>query len=66
MQQLLTVKDVAAKLRLSRSMIHKLCRGDRHTKRPAVLHPLRFGRCLRFNPEEIDALVKNGVPPWEE
>lgn len=52
--------NLASKLRVSRSMVHKL---NSAGKLPA---PVRLGRCLRWRAEEITAWLAAGCPSRSE
>ena len=51
---------LASKLRVSRSMVHKL---NSAGKLPA---PVRLGRCLRWRADEINAWLADGCPSRSE
>lgn len=52
--RLLTVKAVSELTQLSRTTLHRLCRAGH-------LHPVRFGRSVRFSRAEIAAFMQAGV-----
>lgn len=53
---LLTDAEVAARLNISRSMLHKL------RSQGKVPQAVRLGRCLRWSAETIEAWIKAGCP----
>lgn len=57
---LLTIKDVMTRLKLSRATIYRLIeRGD--------LHPFKIGHSLRFEEQDLQAFIarQKGQPPPE-
>ncbi len=64
MSVLLTYKELAARVRLSVPMLRKMLADGRFG--PA---PVRFGRAVRFNPDEVSAWLAAGAPDrrsWEK
>lgn len=53
-EPLMDVRDVAALLRVSKSMVYKLAEQD-------ALHAVRIGRLVRFTRSDVDSFVRSGV-----
>ena len=51
---LMDVRDVAALLRVSKSMVYKLAE-------QGTLHAVRIGRLVRFTRSDVNPLVRSGV-----
>ncbi len=51
---LMDVRDVAALLRVSKSMVYKLAE-------QGALHAVRIGRLVRFTRSDVNPLVRSGV-----
>ena len=51
---LMDVRDVAALLRVSKSMVYKLAE-------QGALHAVRIGRLVRFTRRDVNPLVRSGV-----
>jgi excisionase family DNA binding protein len=53
-EPLMDVQDVAALLRVSKSMVYKLAEEN-------ALHAVRIGRLVRFTRSDVDSFVRSGV-----
>ncbi|MCC6109801.1 MAG: helix-turn-helix domain-containing protein [Denitrobacterium sp.] len=53
-EPLMDVSEVAAFLRVSKSMVYKLAEED-------ALHAVRIGRLVRFTRRDVDSFVRFGV-----
>jgi excisionase family DNA binding protein len=53
-EPLMDVCDVAALLRVSKSMVYKLAEQN-------ALHAVRIGRLVRFTRRDVDSFVRTGV-----
>jgi excisionase family DNA binding protein len=56
MEQLLTVEETAAMLRISPKTIYNRC--HRKTKNPFPVKPVRVGRALRFSEKAVEKFVR--------